>query len=76
MTWTRSTILLLVGACLGALASGALPVVTLGEPWGLWAVHPGPDGPCLHTLAPAADCRCDCDARGATGTLTPLVGAL
>lgn len=75
MSWTRSTILLLVGACLGAALSGALPVLNLGEPWALWAVHPGPDGPCLHTLAPAEDCRCDCAARGATDTL-PLVGAL
>lgn len=60
MTWTRWTLTLLGGMVIGAALSGALPVVNLGEPWGLWAVHPGADGPCVHAIRPG-DCDCDCD---------------
>jgi hypothetical protein len=59
MSRSGQVLLLLTGAAIGA-ALAELGDLPLGGPWGLWAVHPGADGPCVHAIRPG-DCDCDCD---------------
>lgn len=63
----RAAVLLAAGAVgwsLGEVFDLLGADLDLGGPWVLWAMHPGDDGPCIHSVPVPPPCECVCPPAG------------